>query len=184
MGKFGQNNKPLKKFILIFCLLACSSGLFPQTAVKIDSLGLNNLYQVDDGIFRSEQPNNQAFANLEKYGITEVVNLRYWHSDNKKAGKLILHRVPMRAGKIKEDNVVQVLKIIKNRKGNILIHCKHGADRTGLIIAMYRIVFQNWTKEQAIEEMTKGNFGFHGIYTNIIDYIRNVNVENIKEKIN
>jgi len=64
-----------------------------------------------------------------------------------------------------------------------LIHCKHGADRTGLIVAMYRIVFQNWTKEQAIDEMTQGDFGFHQIYSNIIDFIRNVDVENIKKQI-
>jgi len=153
------------------------------TFFKIDSLGLSNLYQIDEGIFRSEQPDKLDFVNLEKHGITEVLNLRYWHSDKKKTNKLILHRIPMRAGRIKEDDVVQALKIIKNRKGNLLIHCKHGADRTGLIIAMYRIVFQSWTKEQAIEEITKGNFGFHSIYTNIIDYIRNVDVENIKERI-
>ena len=172
-----------KIFVLFFCLLAYSLGLFSQTAVKIDSLGLSNLYQIDKGVFRSEQPDELDFVNLEKYGITEVLNLRRWHSDDKKADKLILYHIPMRAGKIKERDVVQALKIIKNRNGNILIHCKHGADRTGLIVAMYRIVFQNWTKEQAIDEMTQGDFGFHQIYSNIIDFIRNVDVENIKKQI-
>jgi len=174
-----------KKYALIFCLFACSFLLFSQNAVKIDNLGLKNLYQVDNGIFRSEQPDNQAFINLEKYGISEVLSLRFWHSDIEKAAKthLILYRIPMRAEKIKESDVVQALKIIKNRKGNILIHCKHGSDRTGVIVAMYRIVFQNWTKEKAIEEMTIGNFGFHSIYSNIVDFIQNVDVENLKKQI-
>ena len=172
-----------KKYVLIFCLFAFSLGLFSQTATKIDSLGLRNLYQIDEGVFRSEQPDRLSFINLEKYGITEVINLRHWHSDDKKADKLILHRVPMRSGKINENDVIQVLKIIKNRQGNILIHCKHGSDRTGLIVAMYRIVFQDFTKEQAIEEMTKKEFGFHHIYSNIIKYIRYADVENMKKMV-
>ncbi len=172
-----------KRYILTFCLLACFSGFFSQTAVKIDGLGLDNLYQIDEGVFRSEQPDKLDFTRLEKTGIVEVLNLRLWHSDEKKTDKIILHRVPMRAGNIKENDVVQALKIIKNRRGNILVHCKHGSDRTGLIVAMYRIVFQNYTKEQAIKEMTEGGFGFHKIYTNIVEYIRQADVEKIKKQI-
>ena len=178
-------SKISKKITLICVLLLHVSGLFSQTSVKIDSFELSNLHQIDKGIFRSEQPDKLDFANLEKFGIMEVLNLRRWHSDKKEARNtnLTLYRVPMRAGSIKEKDVVQALKIIHNRKGNILIHCKHGSDRTGLIIAMYRIVFQDYTKEQAIKEMTEGGFGFHKIYKNIIDYIQQVNVENIKQQI-
>ena len=189
MGKYGRSKmhriKIQKTFPLIFTFLLCFSGLFSQTVIKIDSLGLNNLYQIDEGVFRSEQPDKLDFAQLEKLGITEVLNLRRWHSDDKEAKNtnLILYHVPMRAGKVKENNVVQALKIIQNRKGNILIHCKHGADRTGLIVAMYRIVFQNYTKEQAIKEMTEGGFGFHSIYKNIIEYIQQADIEKIKNQL-
>ncbi len=175
----------MQKTFLTIALLFYLSGLFSQTVIKIDSLGLNNLYQIDKGVFRSEQPGKLDFVRLEKFGITEVLNLRLWHSDEDEAKDtdLILHRVPMRAGNIKERDVVQALKIIQNRKGSILIHCKHGSDRTGLIVAMYRIVFQGYTKEQAIREMTEGGFGFHTIYTNIIDYIQQADIEKIKNQL-
>ena len=174
-----------KTFTLICVLLLYVPGLFSQTSIKIDNFELSNLHRIDNGIFRSEQPDKLDFVNLEKFGITEVLNLRRWHSDEKEAKKtnLILLHVPMRAEKIKDVNVIQALKIIKNRKGNILIHCKHGSDRTGLIIAMYRIVFQSYTKEQAIKEMTEGGFGFHKVFSNIIDYIQQVNVEEINQQI-
>jgi len=175
----------MRKTFLTITLLLYFSGFFSQTVVKIDSLRLNNLYQIDEGVFRSEQPGELDFFKLEKLGITEVLNLRRWHSDDKKAKKtnFTLYHVPMRAGNIKEKDVIQALKIIQNRKGDFLIHCKHGADRTGLIIAMYRIVFQNYTKEQAIKEMTEGGFGFHSIYKNIIDYIQQADVEKIRKQI-
>ncbi len=182
MDRYGRSKKIVGLF---FCLLVYSSGLFAQTAVKIDGLGLNNLYKIDEGVFRSEQPDKSDFARLEKFGITEVLNLRLLHSDEDEAKNtnLTLYRVPMRAGNIKENDVIQALKIIKNRKGNMLVHCKHGSDRTGIIIAMYRIVFQNYTKEQAITEMIGGGFGFHLIYQNIIEYIRQADIEKIKSQI-
>ncbi|MDR1729584.1 MAG: tyrosine-protein phosphatase [Prevotellaceae bacterium] len=169
---------------LIFCLLIYSPALFSQTAVKIDRLGLTNLYRIDEGLFRSEQPDKLDFMNFGKLGITEVLNLRLWHSDKDEAKNmnLTLHRVPMRAGNIKDSDVVQALKIIRDRKGGMLIHCRHGSDRTGVIVAMYRVVFQNYTKEQAIEEMTNGGFGFHTIYSNIIEYIRRADIEKIKNQ--
>lgn len=39
------------------------------------------------------------------------------------------------------------------------MHCKHGSDRTGLMSAMYRVVVENWSKEDALKEMTQGGFG-------------------------
>ena len=46
--------------------------------------------------------------------------------------------------------------------GPFFVHCQHGSDRTGVCIAAYRIVVQGWTKQDAIREMTGGNYGFHG----------------------
>jgi protein tyrosine/serine phosphatase len=144
------------------------------------------MYKVDEGVYRSEQPDKKQFEALEKYGIKEILNLRYWHSDNKhiKKTNLISHRVKMNAHNANDFDVVSALRIIKDTKGAILIHCHHGSDRTGLIVAMYRIVFQNVSKEDAISEMINGGFGFHEIYDNIPRYINNVNVDNIRKQLN
>jgi protein tyrosine/serine phosphatase len=144
------------------------------------------MYQVDEGIYRSEQPDRKQFLLLEKYGIKEILNLRYWNSDVKyaKGANLTLHRVRMNAHDANDFDVVSALRIIKNRKGPILIHCHHGSDRTGLIVAMYKIVFLNEIKADAIEEMVNGGFGFHAIYDNIIRYVNNVNVDSIKQQLN
>jgi hypothetical protein len=62
---------------------------------------------------------------------------------------------------IKEASVIEALRGIKNRKGPIPIHCWKGSDRTGLTSALYRIIFDGWTKENAIRELEDGGFGFH-----------------------
>lgn len=146
---------------------------------------LKNIYKIDEGIYRSEQPDQNDFISLQKTGLSEVLNLRRYWKDNNKARKtdLKLHHISMKAGDIKERDVIKALKLINDRKGPMLIHCWHGSDRTGMLIAMYRVLFQNWSKENAIHEMTKGNFGFHSVYSNLIDFVRDADIDKIREKV-
>jgi protein tyrosine/serine phosphatase len=176
----------MKRTVLFLLSVAYSVLIFSQSAIKINDCGLDNMYQVDDGVYRSEQPDKNRFKALEKYGIKEILNLRYWHSDKKHAKEtdLTLHRVRMHAHDANNFDVVSALRIIKNRKGPVLIHCHHGSDRTGLIIAMYGIVFQNKIKQEAIDEMINGGFGFHKIYGNIPRYINNADIDGIKKQLN
>jgi hypothetical protein len=58
----------------------------------------------------------------------------------------------------------------------------HGADRTGVMCGIYRVAICNWTKQEAIAEMTKGGFGYHKIWTNLIGFIENLDISDIKEK--
>jgi protein tyrosine/serine phosphatase len=112
-----------------------------------------------------------------------VLNLRRLKDDQKKAKHtaLSLYHIPMKAGAIDPAEVMKALTLIRDRKGPILIHCWHGSDRTGMLCAMYRMVFQGWNKDDAVNEMTKGNFGFHSGYKNIVDFIRNADVGKYKK---
>lgn len=156
------------------------------TKAERQSIGrLKNVYKIDEGIYRSEQPDQNDFVSFKKAGLAEVLNLRRFWKDDKKARKtdLKLHHISMKAGDINERDVIKALKLINDRKGPMLIHCWHGSDRTGMLIAMYRVIFQNWAKDDAIHEMTKGNFGFHTVYSNLIDFVRDADIDKMKEKI-
>lgn len=169
-----------------FCVFGNTAGL-SQKAEKITlpGSGLDNFYRVDSGVYRADQPSAIAFKMLDRFGIKEILNLRNWHSDADEAEgtSLRLHRLKTRASKIDERDIVKALRIIKNRQGSVLIHCWHGSDRTGAVIAMYRIVFQGWSKENAIKEMTGGGFGFHEQFSQIIDMINRADIESIKRRL-
>jgi protein tyrosine/serine phosphatase len=62
----------------------------------------------------------------------------------------------------------------------VLIHCKHGLDRTGLVAAMYRIVAQGWSKQAALDEMEHGGYGDEDSLKRGIAYINNVDVAALK----
>lgn len=175
-------------FVLFVALVLSASGHSQNPgAVKtvIPGSGLQNLYFIDKGVYRSEQPTDADFKAMEKYGIREVLNLRNRHSDDDEATgtNLKLHRVKAKAHAIDDELLIEALRIIQNRKGPIVIHCRHGSDRTGAVCAMYRILFQGVSKEKAIQEMTEGGFGFHSIYKNIIRVIREADVERIKKEL-
>jgi protein tyrosine/serine phosphatase len=175
--------------ILLFCTVIVSAEprLRPSDwSAPIIGISLDNLYQVDKGVYRSEQPDTRSFIELESFGLKEILNLREYHSDNDETSKtkLKLHRVKMEAGSITEEQITKALTIIKNRKGPILIHCWHGSDRTGGVMASYRMIFNDWSKEKAIDEMRNGGFGYHAkIYPNVVTLINNLNVKKIKSKL-
>ena len=153
-------------------------------ASPMPSKHLGNFYRLDDKVYRSSQPDEDGFREIKALGIENVLSLRDYHSDDdgKKAG-LTLFRVRMEAGTITEAQVIEALRIIRKSEGPILIHCWHGSDRTGLVSAMYRIVFQGWTREAAIDELMHGGYGYHALYKNIPEFIRQVDLEKVSRAV-
>lgn len=155
-----------------------------EWATPVRSQHLKNFYRLDEKVYRSAQPDKKGFRELERLGIKNVLSFRDYHSDEDAKGTALrLFRVKMEAGEITDDKVIEALRIIKRSQGPILIHCWHGSDRTGLISALYRILYQNWSKDEAIEELMKGGYGYHSLYRNIPEYIRKVNIESIRQRV-
>jgi len=154
-------------------------------AQPIESRNLKNFYKLDERVYRSAQPDGEGFEYLKTLGIRNILNLRDYHNDDpgSKNPDMNLYRVEMDAGKIRTADVVAALRFIKRSEGPVLIHCWHGSDRTGTISALYRIVFQNWSKEEALDELMHGGFGYHAIYRNIPEFIRQADVKEIRQKV-
>jgi protein tyrosine phosphatase (PTP) superfamily phosphohydrolase (DUF442 family) len=159
-----------------------------EWATPVSIAGAPNLNRITPDFYRSAQPEAEGFQALAKNpGIKTVVSLRAFHSDRDLlAGTgITLIRVPIFTWHIETEDVVLALASIRKAqtKGPVLLHCQHGADRTGLITAIYRIVYQGWTKEAAITEMQHGNYGYHAVWGNIPRYIRNADIGKLKASI-
>ena len=177
---------PLIIFIIASLALAAELNRPSEWAVPMQLQGVGNLYKINDTLYRSEQPSKQGMINLERIGIITIINLRALHSDSNalKGTKLLNTELSVKTWHIEDEDVIRVLRIIRKKEGGpFLIHCQHGADRTGVMIAMYRIVEQGWSKDEAVREMVDGGYGFHAIWSNIINYIKNVDIEKIKKEL-
>jgi len=182
-----------KGLLLIFAssVLGCAlngveSSRPAQWATPVQLRGVANLYKVTDYLYRSEQPIKEGMQNLERLGIKTIINLRsfYFDSGQIKGTGLRVEELSVNAWHIEDIDVVRVLRIIRKREnGPFLIHCSRGADRVGVVIAMFRVVEQGWTKEEAIEEMVNGGYGFHRLWFRIVGYVRHADVERMRKQV-
>lgn len=157
-----------------------------QNFRKIESKHFKNLFQINDSLYRSEQPNRKGFKELEASGVKTIINFRRMKDDARKVKGTHLHleRIPLKAAKLKESDILEVLRLIHKAEKPVLIHCWRGSDRTGVMIAAYRVVFDNWPKEKAIEEFRYPEFGYHeNWYPNLIDLIRDLDTEKMKREL-
>ncbi|MEO5915163.1 MAG: tyrosine-protein phosphatase [Luteolibacter sp.] len=152
------------------------------TAVQVE--GVPNLYKVSDQLYRCAQPSAVGMGNAKEMGVKTIVSLRAFHSDRDEIGKTGLgyEHLYFKTWHPEEEDVVQFLKIVTDpTRTPVLLHCQHGADRTGTMSAIYRIVVQGWTKEEAVREMTTGDFGFHEVWKNLPPWIMALDVEALKK---
>lgn len=182
---------------LCLALLALYSGFIASAtgtethrpaawAAPIQLEGVPNLHKVSDTLYRSAQPTAAGMRNLEKLGIKTVINVRTFHSDRDelKGTGLDPVRLYMKTWHMEDEDAVRFLQIATDpARTPVLVHCEHGADRTGGLSAAYRMVVQGWSKEDAIQEMTKGGFGFHTIWSNIPEWVEHLDADAVKKKL-
>jgi len=154
-------------------------------AQKLDRPGLENLHRVSDDLYRGAQPTEEGMRELKKMGIRTIVNLREYHSDTDEIGEtgLDVVDIPMAAWDPEDEHMVQFLQVMGNpQRSPVFVHCQHGSDRTGTMCAIYRIVLCGWSKDEAVREMTRGGFGFHGVFRNLPKFIEALDIEDMKRR--
>lgn len=153
----------------------------PATALELP--GLSNCYNVSENLYRGAQPTKEGFRHLKALDIKTVINLRSFHSDRDDMSGIGLayEHIYMKAWHAEDKEIVRFLKIVTDpNKTPAFVHCKYGADRTGTMCAIYRIAVEEWSKEKAIEEMTQGPYGYHEVWSNLINYITTLDIEQMK----
>ncbi|HKQ38823.1 MAG TPA: dual specificity protein phosphatase family protein [Verrucomicrobiae bacterium] len=172
---------------LAFCLFSLSAADTnrPATwAVPMSAEGMSNFYKVSDRLYRSAQPTREGIAKLKDLGIRTIVNLRSFHSDRRKIGSAALayEHLYMKAWHPEKEDIVRFLRLVSDETtGPILVHCQHGADRTGVMCAIYRVAVQGWTKEEALKEMTGGGYHFHPFWHNILTWFNKLDIDKLRK---
>jgi Dual specificity phosphatase, catalytic domain len=118
--------------------------------------------EVSPVLYRGAQPRKHGFEALAKMGIQIVVDLRGDRDgERKEVTSLGMLYVPMhwQCSFPKDKIFARFLTLIRKNPGKkIFVHCRVGDDRTGMMIAAYRMAEEEWSPKQAMEEMTKYGF--------------------------
>ena len=139
-------------------LLALASSAAAQGAATHPELP--KFSQVGERLYRGAQPREGGLRRLAELGINTVINLRgaseRTRSDEAEAAGLGLRyfNVPMPVwGRPEDGHVLRVLEIISApESGRVFVHCKDGVDRTGMVVALYRITADGWSADAAARE--------------------------------
>lgn len=146
-----------------------------------------NLHRVTPSFFRSARLTRADVAQLQALGIRTVISLRSFHCDHEalQGSGIAVVRVPVNTWSIGDRHVVQTMRAIHaaERHGPVLLHCLHGADRTGMMVAMYRMLYQHWPRERALDELRNGGYGYHAVWKNIERYLSRVKLDVIRARI-
>jgi tyrosine-protein phosphatase SIW14 len=124
-----------------------------------------NLSVVSPALLRGAQPSPDALDLLKKSGIKTVINLRnepilvaQEAAAAKKIG-LDYVNIPMNLFEPPSKQQFQMfLATVDRAPGPVFVHCMRGEDRTGAMIAIYRMARQGWDVNRAYQEMTAMGF--------------------------
>jgi protein tyrosine/serine phosphatase len=130
-----------------------------------------NSGKVNEHFYRGAQPKADGLAELKKLGISTVVDLRLedpakilWERQQVEALGMRFVNIPVNEwSPPTNEQVVQFLSLFREDPAQkIFVHCHFGEDRTGIFVATYRMAFEKWPSEQALNEMYF--FGFNGLW--------------------
>lgn len=164
------------RYALIFIFAACIAAASDHPAVtphpaashvparKITVVGIPNFGEVTPYLFRGGQPKLAGYEHLKQMGIDIVVDVRLSGKGNEKKD---VNKAGMQFVSLKwhcmfphDEVFAKFLALLRdNPDKKIFVHCRYGDDRTGMMVAAFRMANQGWTPEEARKEMEK--FGFH-----------------------
>jgi protein tyrosine/serine phosphatase len=137
--------------------------LLCATAFAQDATNANNLprfQQVSERLYRSGQPRDGGLSRLRELGINTIINLRgagvETRAEEAEARTLGLNYYNIALpnwGRPQEERVARIMRLIAApESGRVLVHCKEGVDRTGMIVALYRMTHEGWNSQKALAE--------------------------------
>jgi protein tyrosine/serine phosphatase len=146
----------LKQVVLLLLLLSSTAIAQDSTAVP----ELPRFQQVSERLFRGGQPREGAINKLRELGVNTVINLR-GASERTRAEEAEVRALGLNYFNValpnwarpQDSRVARILEVIDApESGRVFVHCRDGVDRTGLIVALYRMTHDGWTSHKALAE--------------------------------
>ena len=149
----------------------------------------NNFYEIADGVYRANQPSPSHLKSYKKLGIRSVLSLRgrakqsYDLFEDHYCNLLDLNLVyaPTSSSSApKPERLINIINIMRDLPKPLVVHCKSGADRAGLVSALYLIAEKKRSVEEAKKHLSLKYLHLDFTKTGILDYFFNVFSERLK----
>src|SRR5579871_806033 len=146
----------------------------PVAVQRLQITGVENAGKISNFLYRGAQPRGEGYEELKRLGVSIVVDLRNSKPVKSDGGETREHVKVEAAGmryveiptsaffgptQIQVATFLQLLR--DNEKQKVFVHCYFGDDRTGTVVATYRIAMDHWTSDEAYNEMRAYHFHKH-----------------------
>jgi protein tyrosine/serine phosphatase len=145
----------LLSFALFALIVFCVAGDRGVPATN----GILNFGKVNEHLYRGAEPDAVGVNSLKKLGVATVIDLRTRgevqaaEATEAAAAGINYTNVPFKGlGGPADTDIARVLTIIDESPGPVFVHCEHGCDRTGTVIACYRMAHDHWSRAAAQHE--------------------------------
>lgn len=175
---------PVSFCLVVSCMSALSNSAAasesPNFKRKANIPGIKDAGKVDEFLYRGAQPSEKGLKELREMGVNTIIDLRdEWPWEVKKERRYVRSlgmnfvNLPGNGWSPPSDRqVAEFFRIVQERpRRRIFVHCWLGGDRSGVFIAVYRIAFDRWTPEAAIQEMHAYHFKAF-LHPNLTAYVR------------
>ena len=181
-----MTNRSSRLSAIAFALLLSAQVAFAQSEPRYQELP--NFHKVNEHLYRGGQPRAGGVQRLKELGVKTIINLRgedeLTRAEQKEAqaaGLKYFNRPMPDLSRPSDEQIARVMAIIDAAENQpVFVHCKRGSDRTGTVIAIYRISHENWTAERAISEAKQ--HGLSWIEFGMKDYISDYYKQQVKSK--
>jgi tyrosine-protein phosphatase SIW14 len=149
-----------------------------KTEEKPKDEHLPNFHRINENLYRGGQPTAEGIRRLAQLGIKTIINFRdardNVHREKQSAEENGIRFINFHLSNwfaSKDDEIHEIIEVIRNPEHQpVFIHCKRGADRTGTVVAVYRMLFDGWTDREANREAKHHGIGWWQVWMK--DYIK------------
>lgn len=160
MVKVLRTPRRLVKVLVFACVLAAGTSAGARTT-STRTMPIQRFIEVSERLYRGAQPDRDGFVELERLGVRVVISLRTEDDERELVESLgmryvhiptTLHAFGLSPAPPSED-IRRFFSVLDDpQAGRVFVHCRRGADRTGLFVALYRITRQGWSSDAAYSE--------------------------------
>ena len=149
--------------------------LITLTVLSAEPIRVRNFHTVDDRVFRGGQPSENEFEELSKLSVKTVIDLRAGvdreeRSIVERLGIRYIHEPMSAIAEPSSQQIGKILNLLESEPGPVYVHCLRGKDRTGTVIACYRIAHNKWENQKALDEAR--SFGMSRLEWRMQHFIR------------